>query len=230
VIGTAPIEHIAVIRNDELLWEQDYLTSTEPASNGEATFLLSFGSDAAPYHPGDNPRGWRHWRGTLEISNAKLNGYQGMDFHNSFYQSISVDPDNPNRLQFATLTRGDTSSIELRLSNLKRTSALRISLDEAQETGGAPPVYRKPQTSPASELVFQLRDLTDGRLAQRLETDIYTDTVLLRQRIENGPREVSFEVNDSSERQGDYYFVRVRQANDAMAWSSPIWIGGFPKR
>lgn len=230
VIGTAPIEHIAVIRNDELLWEQDYLTSTEPASNGEATFLLSFGSDAAPYHPGDNPRGWRHWRGTLEISNAKLDGYRGMDFHNSFYQSISVDPDNPNRLQFATLTRGDTSSIELRLSNLKRTSALRISLDEAQETGGAPPVYRKPQTSPASELVFQFRDLADGRLAQQLETDIYTDTVLLRQRIENGPREVSFEMNDSSERQGDYYFVRVRQANDAMAWSSPIWIGGFPKR
>ena len=24
--------------------------------------------------------------------------------------------------------------------------------------------------------------------------------------------------------------VRVRQANDAMAWSSPIWVGGYPSR
>jgi hypothetical protein len=230
VIGSAPIEHIAVIRNDELLWERDYLTATEPANNGAATYLLSFGSDAAPYHPGDNPRGWRHWRGTLEIDNATLESSQGMDFHNSFFQSITPDPDNPNRLQFATLTRGDTSSIELALSGVKRTTSLRISLEEAQETGGAPPIYRRPQTSAAAELVFQFRDLSGGRLEQRLETDVYSDTVLLRQRIDNGPRDVSFELVDQSDRQGDYYFVRVRQANDAMAWSSPIWIGGYPKR
>ncbi len=230
VIGTAPIEHIAVIRNDELLWEQDYLTASEGAANGEATFLLSFGSDAAPYHPGDNPRGWRHWRGTLEVDNAVLEAYQGMDFHNSFFQSITPDPDNPNRLQFATLTRGDTSSIELKLSGVKRASSLNIALAEAFETGGAPPVYRRPQASAAAELSFAFRDLVGGRLEQRLDTDVYSDTVLLRQKIENGPKEVEFEITDQSDRQGDYYFVRVRQANDAMAWSSPIWIGGYPKR
>lgn len=231
VIGTAPIEHIAVIKNDEVLWQQDYLTATEPtAGNGEAAFLLSFGSESAPYHPGDNPRGWRHWRGTLKVDNADISAFQGMDFHNSFYQSITSDPEDPNLLQFATLTRGDTSSIELRLSGLKRTSTLRINLEESRETGGAPPVYRKPQTSPASELVFEFRNLKSGRLEQRLQTDVYSDTVVLRQKIENGPTDVSFEMNDRSGRQGDYYFVRVRQANDAMAWSSPIWVGGFPKR
>ncbi len=231
VIGTAPIEHIAVIRNDEVIWTQDYLTATaSAASNGEATFLLSFGSDSAPYHPGDNPRGWRHWQGTLEIENADLSTFRGMDFHNSFYQFITPDPDNPNRLQFATLTRGDTSSIELGISGLRRASALRINLVESRETGGAPPAYRKPQTSPASELVFPFRDLTGGRLEQSVATDVYADTVVLRQKIENGPRDVSFEMEDQSARQGDYYFVRVRQANDAMAWSSPIWVGGFPKR
>jgi hypothetical protein len=230
VIGTAPIAQIAVIRNDEVLWTQDYLTDIEPATNGEATFLLSFGSDAAPYHPGDNPRGWRHWRGTLEVENAAIEAFQGMDFHNSFYQSITPDPDNPNLLQFATHTRGDTSSIELRISGLKRTSALRINLEEAQETGGGPPVYRKHQTSAETELVLQFRDLTDGRLEQNLAMDVYTDTIVLRQKIDNGPRDVTFEVNDQSARQGDYYFVRVRQADDAMAWSSPIWIGGYPKQ
>ena len=27
-----------------------------------------------------------------------------------------------------------------------------------------------------------------------------------------------------------YYYVRVRQVNDAMAWSSPVWVGGFPSQ
>ena len=65
---------------------------------------------------------------------------------------------------------------------------------------------------------------------QTLATDVYTDTVLLRAQIDDGPREVTFEVSDTSDKQGDYYFVRVRQANDAMAWSSPIWVGGYPPR
>ena len=230
VIGTAPIEHIAVIKNDALLWEQDYLTATEPASDGTATYLLSFASEAAPYHPGDNPRGWRHWRGTLEIENAEIEGFQGMDFHNSFFQSITPDPENPNRLQFATHTRGDTSSIELRLRGIKRSTSLSIELEEARETGGGPPVYRRHQVSPAGELVFPFREMTSGRLERTMATDVYTDTVLLRQKIENGPRVISFEVSDESEQQGDYYFVRVRQANDAMAWSSPIWVGGYQKQ
>lgn len=230
VIGTAPIEHIAVIRNDEVLWEQDYLTNAEPAADGTGTFLLSFASAAAPYQPGDNPRGWRHWRGTLTISNAELEDFQGMDFHNSFFQTLTPDPEDPNRFEFATLTRGDTSSIQLRLSGLKRTSAITIDLQAARETGGGPPVYRQPQTSAAGALTLQLRDLVNGRLEQTLATDAYTDTVLLRAQIDDGPREVTFEVSDTSDKQGDYYFVRVRQANDAMAWSSPIWVGGYPPR
>ena len=59
---------------------------------------------------------------------------------------------------------------------------------------------------------------------------MYTDRVTLRRRVEDGVREVTFEIDDISDRQGDYYFVRVRQANDALAWSSPIWIGGHLKR
>ena len=29
---------------------------------------------------------------------------------------------------------------------------------------------------------------------------------------------------------GLYYYVRVVQANDAIAWSSPVWIGGHKAR
>jgi hypothetical protein len=91
-------------------------------------------------------------------------------------------------------------------------------------------VYRKPQLAKGGQINLVLRDLNRGRLERTLTVDSYTDTVLLRRQIEDGDREVRFEVTDRSKKQGDYYFVRVRQANDAMAWSSPIWIGGFPKR
>ena len=39
-----------------------------------------------------------------------------------------------------------------------------------------------------------------------------------------------FEITDrgSGERDEDYYYVRVRQVNGQMAWSSPIWVGCAP--
>ena len=230
VIGTAPVESLTLIRNDEVIWTQDYLTDPDPETADEGTFLLSFGSDAAPYHPGDNPRGWRHWRGTLEVDNATLVSAEGMDFHNSFYQSLTPDPDRPNRIRFATLTRGDTSSIRLGLAGIRRNATVALSLEETRETGGAPPTYRQPQLAPAAELTLALRDLDRGRLERALTMDAYTDRVILRRQIDDGERDITFEVPDRSDRQGDYYFLRVRQANDAMAWSSPIWIGGFPKQ
>jgi len=230
VIGTAPIESITVFRNDEMLWQKDYLSAAEPADGDEGVFLLSFGSDATPYHPGDNPRGWRHWRGSIQVENAELESFEGMDFHNSFYQSLTADPTRADRFQFATLTRGDTSSIRLRLSDIRRSTTIRVTLEETRETGGAPPLYRQPQVAPGGTLVFPLRELERGRLEQTMSVDAYADTVLLRRQIEDGERDIRFEIEDQSDKQGDYYFVRVRQANDAMAWSSPIWIGGYPKQ
>lgn len=230
VIGTAPIESVTVFRNDEVIWSQDYLTRSEPGAGGEETLLLSFASDSDPYHATDNPRGWRHWRGTISVDNARLEAVRGMDFHNHYFQSLNRDPDDANRLQFRTLTRGDTSSIQLQLAATKRTSSLWIELEDARETGGAPPLYRPAQSTPASELRLSLKDLADGPLAKEVAAGDYVDRVLLRRRIDAGARDVRFEVSDSSDKQGDYYFVRVRQANDAMAWSSPIWVGGYPER
>jgi len=42
--------------------------------------------------------------------------------------------------------------------------------------------------------------------------------------------DVRFEVKDMGQLQGDYYYVRVDQTNDAMAWSSPVWVGGYASR
>jgi hypothetical protein len=230
VIGTAPIESITVFRNDEQIWTKDYLTDTDRSGGESEQLLLSFSSDSRPYHPGDNPRGWRHWRGTLTVKNASLETIRGMDFHNSLFQFVERDPKNGNRVRFSTLTRGDTSSLELTLSGARRGASLVVELEDTEESGGAPPLYRRPAQVPGSRVELALSTMTGGRLEQEVPAPDYVDRVLLRRVITDGERDVRFEVEDSSPKQGDYYFVRVRQANDAMAWSSPVWIGGFPPR
>jgi hypothetical protein len=229
-IGTAPIETITLIKNDEEIWQKDYLTIESGRFADEETFYLSFDSQSIPMHRGDNPRGWRPWQGRVEVIGADLIEAEPTDFVNADMQQFATSADNPNVFEFATATRGDASSVRLKLSNIKRNARLKISLSEAQEFGSGPPIFRSPATLPGSELELQLSDLDRGMLSQSLPFDIYEDTVTLRRRIIDGADDVSFEIEDSGSIQGDYYFIRVKQVNDAMAWSSPIWVGGYPKR
>jgi hypothetical protein len=230
VIGTAPIDQVTVMKNDEVFWQQQYLTSKDAADPEDVTLLLSFASDSTPYQPGDNPRGWRHWQGTASISGATLLSAEAQDFHNAAQQQLSEPEDSSSQLSFSTLTRGDTSSILLTLGDIKRNATLTIDLQGSRETGGAPPVYRKPQEMAPAQASFQLRDVLGATTRATLMIPGYEDTITLRRVITDGPMEVSFAVEDRSERQGDYYYVRVRQVDDSLAFSSPIWIGGFPSR
>ena len=74
--------------------------------------------------------------------------------------------------------------------------------------------------------------MVQGRLDHLMPIDGYPDDgITLRRIVTDGERDLTFSyTDDDSTNQGDYYYVRVRQANDAMAWSSPIWVGGFPSR
>ena len=99
------------------------------------------------------------------------------------------------------------------------------------ETGSAPPFYRTHQTTPGGTFRLPLAEMTDGVLTFQAPAPDYVDAIMLRTIVEEGDRDVSFELTDSEDpRQGDYYYVRVRQANDAAAWSSPVWVGGYPHR
>ena len=81
-----------------------------------------------------------------------------------------------------------------------------------------------------ARVVLPFSDLVDGRTRQVLPVDNYDDTVTLRRVMKTGPDDVSFDFDDTGTIEGDYYFVRVKQANDASAWSSPIWVGGMPSQ
>ena len=58
----------------------------------------------------------------------------------------------------------------------------------------------------------------------------YQDEITVRRYQPGDTRQATFEVNDNGNTVGDWYQVRVVQANDAVAWSSPVWVGGNPPR
>ena len=226
-IGTAPIDTITLLRNGEPIRTVRYAdVGRRSRESRTEEWRLTFESDAAPIHPGDAPRGWRHWRGELRVEGAALAAVAATDFVNPTTQSLER---TGNGARFATHTRGDTSSIRMTLSDFRPDAAVVLVLDDARETGSAPPFYRPP----AEIAGFRTRlPLHAGGVERRRPADGYPgDRITLRRITRNGPRDVTLNhMDDDDPRQGDYYYVRVRQVNDALAWSSPIWVGGYPSR
>lgn len=226
VIGTAPIDSIVVFKNDAEIWRQEPLADATSAASG--TLQVAFASDATPKHWGDAPRGWRHWRGRLRLDGGRIVSARGVDFANPNAQSIVRDGDS---YLFATISRGDVSPIELRVVDLTDDANIVLEIEDALETGSAPPFYRTHQVTPGGTFRLPLAAMQGGAVAVDVPAPDYTDAIVLRRLIDDGPRDVAFTVTDTQDpRQGDYYYVRVRQANDAAAWSSPVWVGGYPHR
>ncbi|MCG8415580.1 MAG: DUF3604 domain-containing protein, partial [Pseudomonadales bacterium] len=227
VIGTAPIDNITIVKNEEEIWSEEFYTAVTE-SDGPTKLQLSFYSDSDPYHPRDNPRGWRVWRGTLEIRNATLLDASATDHVNPDQQFLRVSESNPNVLTFSSQTRGDNSSIDLVLEDIGPNAEVIVNLQEANERGGAPQLFRRHNRIRAWNVSFALAEMGAGMMEASRRSQAWTDKIILRRVVEEGVLETDFEFVDiDNPRQGDYYYVRVKQANDAYAWSSPVWIGGF---
>ena len=98
---------------------------------------------------------------------------------------------------------------------------------QARERTGSGGYERTPQTLPANRQVFRLGDLggeVDRREYKVLE---HTDAVAVQLVPSAGPVDQDFTYTDRDETApGDYYYLRVRQIDGAMAWSSPFWFVG----
>jgi hypothetical protein len=227
VIGTGPIRSITLYKNDEVLWNEEYLLEDNPGIEQE--LLLSFNSDSTPYFSGDMPRGWRHWRGELQVNGAELITAIPQDFYNPTTQYFQQ---NGNVVSFGTHTRGDSSSIRLRLAEVGPDASISLNLEEATETGWAPPFYRQRATIAATSIELNLAEIVAGIMTRNLPQAEYpNDSVAIRRVINGGERDISFRISDAEQPdQGDYYYFKVEQANDAIAWSSPVWVGGYPSQ
>lgn len=224
VIGTAPIRSVTVFKNDRVLKDYHYVEANDNQ------LALSFFSESYPFHPQDNPRGWRIWRGSIDVANSELVDVTMADEQNLATQYVKRDPDNPSNVQFSTQTRGDHSTLMLNLDRIGPDTTISMTLTDAREVGSGPPIFRRHQMIKGAVVELSAGDMEDGKLVHDMSFDGYKDAITLSRGGEM-PLEASFALDDSdSPRRGDYYFMRVRQTDEGLAWSSPVWVGGIPPK
>jgi hypothetical protein len=160
------------------------------------------------------------------VHNARLLDAEGVDFQNVLVQEIRRDEQNANRLYFSTMTRGDHSTIVLDLEGLSDATVVSLQLEDAAETGSGPPTMRRHQRIPGTDVTLDVGAMANGELLLPMPFDGYQDSISLRHGSA-APLDSEFDYVDNDDpRQGDYYFVRVRQVDESLAWTSPVWVGG----
>ncbi|MBW2370880.1 MAG: DUF3604 domain-containing protein [Deltaproteobacteria bacterium] len=226
VMGTDAIDTIAVVKNDKIIWEKDF--RTRPTFNQEENTVVDvdFFSRSNPVDfIYDTPRQARVWKGALTVEGATLDSYS-LDLIHPYAEPVYLDSNNANRLVFTTHSRGKIRTIQLKLAGVTPDTRINVTLDESMENNRNKPLFRKPKKLPPAEFALNFSDLKKGRLVHDLVVDpYYTDSVSLRLVAADAPLDRHFAFTDDSKAQeGDYYYVKVRQANGGMAWSSPVWI------
>jgi hypothetical protein len=223
ISGTSALDRLDVIKNGDIIYTKRFPSADlKPASK----LQISFESDSEPYIR-DNPRGYRTWRGVIEVLGARLAGATAAHLDNRYVEFIRQDQREPNRVHFLAATRGRADILEVNLENASPSTQVRVSLEDSVESGVSPVSLRPMARIPASSHQFELHELTEGLAMKRLPMGTHTDTITLQLIDSNAPMDYIFEYIDTALPQpGDYYYVRVSQRNGARAWSSPIWVGG----
>jgi hypothetical protein len=223
VMGTAPIDRIDVIKNGEVVFGQDYLaTALTPNALLQVTFASSSEvlGDVV-----DNPRPYRLWQGTLDISGARVVGVDPVGFENRFTERAAIDPAEPNRIVFRTETRGRGDTMLVRLEGASRATELVFQLEAARERGFAPGL-RPAADIPATEVRIPLTRLVNGRAEEELPVGDHVDRIKIQVVDPDAALDREFRYNDFRlPVPGDYYYVRVTQLDGGRAWSSPWWVG-----
>ncbi len=231
VYGTAPIDELVVLRNSEEIWREDLRTAKKVAGANQVIEVNMQSSSQPLLDQRDNPRGGRPWVGTIEVTGAKLAAVTAPGFIDVLTQGYEIDADNPNLVRFRTWTRGNHSSLILELTGVTAATKINVNIDPAREsaTNGFT-LYRDSVRIPRLRKSFALVELKDGQLREVQDVEGQLDELWVRRVAPAGILDHKFEFVDTSARQGDYYTLRVVQANDQMAWASPVWVGGYSPR
>lgn len=220
VNGTAAIDSIDVVKNGTVVYTQRYLRSeVGPETHVQVSF------EASTDVPGERsvPRGDRPWKGVIRVEGAELAGYTEPWFvHPSTYKSQM----DGGQLHFEMHTRGRSTGLVLRLRNASANTKVIVDMEARRERLGSGGYQRTPQRLPAKAEAFRLGDLggeVDRREYQVLE---HTDALSVQLVPSDGALDRHFTYTDKdSPAADDYYYLRVRQIDGAVAWSSPFWVG-----
>jgi hypothetical protein len=231
VIGTSAIDRIVVLKNSRELFAKDFRTRTGAIAGEERIELNVESASAPPDDIRDNPRSARAWNGTIEVRGAKIDGIEAPSYIDVLTQSAAVDAGDTGVVRFRTWTRGNHSSLILRLSGASAATTVRVHVEPYVERPGNLTRYRGVVRIPAFDAAFTLADAADAPARRTQPVEGYDDAVELRRVVDQAPLEQRFEFrDDAAPREGDYYTVRIVQENDQHAWGSPVWVGGYPPR
>jgi hypothetical protein len=224
--GTAPLDRVDVIKNSEVVFTRRFAGA---ALSPRARVQVAFRSSSQPFIR-DNPRGYRPWKGTLDVEGARLISVESL-FDNRYAEYARRVAGAPNRVEFSSDTRGGIDALVLELDGVTPSTRIEIKLDASVEHDASPVQVRPSAHIPAASMVFPFSEIKEGLLVRESPVDRHVDSIALQLVDPAAPRDGELDfVDRSAAAQGDYYYVRVTQLNGAHAWSSPLWVGGESTR
>ena len=223
----------------------------------QLTLAVTFESDSSPIdNQRDLPRNGREWLGYITQTGASITAVTAPGFRNPVRQAYALNPGQANRVDFITWTRGLPSSLYLDFNlasqpvaegtlesgllgslndeqlRLKRAEVSAVTFDlnlsAGHEDHSVSPMTREASSTPAIRQQLSLADVLSGPVSRTFNVGGYQDTITYELISRDAATDQQFEFIDTrNPRAGDHYVIRVQQLDDHMAWSSPVWVGGF---
>ncbi|XOV89252.1 MAG: DUF3604 domain-containing protein [Pseudomonadota bacterium] len=204
VVGTSPISYIDLVRNGATVERLDFLNaSTSPTTQLEVRFY----SETDPLTRDVMSRGARPWRGSLQVSGAKLLAVETPNVENVYSEGARISADDPQRVEFFMRTRGAYRTLLLSLDKVTRGAKITLTAESRKLT--------------VSESLGINRLPEEGHRIASAD-DQHEDEIVLRWVAPPTERDRSFDFVSRAAKPGENFYVRVIQANGGMAWSSPV--------
>jgi hypothetical protein len=205
-MGTEPIEAIDLVKNGEVVYTKRYLSgSIGPRVRVKVAYSSLRGNVKGPYRGAG--RGAQEWQTTVEVRNGRVAGFDRPWYFNPNTYRVGRDPGNPNRLTFDVQTAGREQALILDLEQTGPSTEIVVDTGRGE-----------------SNFMFRLDELTTGPKNYEIPVGDVADTVLAALVPDEGALDQEFLYADTGDvEEGDYYYVRVRQVDGSVAWSSPFW-------
>jgi hypothetical protein len=223
-MGTEPIDAIDLIRNGDVVYSKRYIS---PVIEPRTRLRLLFEASSEAFNGLNKPRRGRAWRGSITVSGARLASVTGSWFHNPFTTEVRRDPAHPGRATFKMVTRGRGESVLLELDGAGPETVVVVEVEASKESAYPNGADRPAAALPAINRTLHLADLLRSPAIEEQTIVRSVDRVRLQLEPGDSALDQEFHYTDLGDTSaGDYYYLRVRQVDGSMAWSSPWWVGG----
>ncbi len=228
------VDDIQLLRNGIVI---DKLRQAS-SENSAIAVKISLHSTSEPFSPGfDLPRNGREWLGFLKVKGAKISSVSAPGFDNQSRAAVAINPSDPQRVDFIAWTHGNERSMVLLLEDPftedDRDDSgadinFEISMKEGFEDVHLLADTRKPSPIPPVHLSFSLSDIQGEAGKRHIKINGVSDTITYEVIENKRPDHQTFSFVDTRRSgAGDYYYVRVKLADDNLLISSPVYVGGY---